>query len=1057
MSGKSTSITNPDDGKEKTFTFDYSYNSHVPRDDPSYASQNTVWEDIGAGVLTNAYNGFNCSLFAYGQTGSGKSYSMMGYGEDKGIIPIMCNRIFDRVKSNTDPDTTIRIEASMLEIYMEKVKDLFNPSAGELKVRLNPAKGFYIENLSKNAVGDFPTIEKLMDAGTKARTVAATAMNATSSRAHTIFQLTLTQTKVDRAANKATDKVALINLIDLAGSERADSTGATGDRLKEGSAINLSLSSLGNVISALAANSDPDNKKKVRVPFRDSVLTMLLENSLGGNSKTIMIAAVSPADINYDETLGTLRYADRAKQIKCKAVVNEDPNEKMLRGLKEEIERLKKALEGGGGGGSGGIDAAALEEEKAKMRAEIERELQAKLQEEKSAGMSWEEKIAETNARQAAREKELKEMGILSGAEREQQVERAKTDTHIVNLNEDSMLDRNIMFFLDIDKKVTVGRKDSSNNKDIKLAGLSILKDHAVIVATSNGISVEPSTSGAKIYVNGSEISKSTPVKHGSRIIFGTNHVYMVIVPSEAAAGVLPDGTEAGTEVDFNFAVNEMNKGQLEAMAAEEAKRKAEIEEERRKADAKLAEFEAKAAAERAAATKDAEEKAKALEEQMKALHGNEQLLAKLREEQELAKIAAEKKTKELEEKLNKQIEETRSFQRKKERDNKVRSLLDEKLLKTLPLINEANALCDEMGKGMMFEPKLMAVVGSSHHNDSDQVNEKELETDVHVKVEYQDRKGAVPIFWPHGKFVGKLFAMREIYQAWVEHNHSLVGTEFENLPLEKDPFYDAPEDMLVGRCTLFLSALQYVLPIEEYTPVINYAGKDQGELMVRIFPHLSATPPKGQVAKSSENPTNVEDEEEDLPENLSDLIGKRIYMTVFIDSMRGLPAAYSHGSYVKFNFYHDDDVSKTSESLKKMNPTYFFYKTFSQIVTDDFVKFCSTHALEFEVWARPPPLEPKPVIKAITTPAVTVPEPSPVVAPVTPKETVVATPKETSVPTPAAATAAAAPAPEPSKPAVPHTVVPEAPSPTIKASAVAPSDVKPQNQASSGGCCTIA
>jgi hypothetical protein len=1048
MSGKSTSITNPDDGKEKTFTFDFSYNSHVPRDDPSYASQGTVWDDIGAGVLTNAYNGFNCSLFAYGQTGSGKSYSMMGYGEDKGIIPIMCNRIFDRVKSNTDPDMTIRIEASMLEIYMEKVKDLFNPSAGELKVRLNPAKGFYIENLSKNAVGDFPTIEKLMDAGTKARTVAATAMNATSSRAHTIFQLTLTQTKVDRAANKATDKVALINLIDLAGSERADSTGATGDRLKEGSAINLSLSSLGNVISALAANSDPDNKKKVRVPFRDSVLTMLLENSLGGNSKTIMIAAVSPADINYDETLGTLRYADRAKQIKCKAVVNEDPNEKMLRGLKEEIERLKKALEGGGGSGGGGLDAASLEEEKAKMRAEIERELQAKLQEEKSAGMSWEEKIAETNARQAAREKELKEMGILSGAEREQQVERAKTETHIVNLNEDPMLDKNIMFFLDIDKKVTVGRKDSSNNKDIKLAGLSILKDHAVIMATAGGITVEPSTPGAKLYVNGSEISKSTPVKHGSRIIFGTNHVYMVIVPSAAASGVLPDGTEAGTEVDFNFAVNEMNKGQLEAMAAEEAKRKAEIDEERRKADAKLAEFEAKAAAERAAAAKDAEEKAKALEEQMKALHGNEQLLAKLREEQEEAKIAAEKKTKELEEKLNKQIEETRSFQRKKERDNKVRSLLDEKLLKTLPLINEANALCDEMGKGMMFEPKLMAVVGSSHHHDkSDQVNEKELETDVHVKVEYQDRKGAVPIFWPHGKFVGKLFAMREIYQAWVEHNHSLIGTEFENLPLEKDPFYDAPEDMLVGRCTLFLTALQYVLPIEEYTPVINYAGKDQGELMVRIFPHLSASPPKGQVAKSSENPTVVEDEEEDLPENLSDLIGKRIYMTVFIDSMRGLPAAYSHGSYVKFNFYHDDDVSKTSESVKKMNPTYFFYKTFSQIVTDDFVKFCSTHALEFEVWAKPPPVEVKAVVKAIAAPA---PLPAPVHSPIVTSVTV--TPKETIVASPVTISQ------ESQKPASPPAVAPEATTPKIKASAVAPSDVKPQNNASSnGGCCTIA
>jgi len=356
--GKSTTISNPDGG-ERTFAFDFSYNSFVPRDDAKYASQDTVWRDIGVRVLDNAYAGYNCSLFAYGQTGSGKSYSMMGYGEDRGIIPIMCERIFDNITSNTDPDLTIRVEVSMLEIYMEKVKDLFNPGAGELKVRLNPAKGFYVDNLTKNAASSYKVVEKLMDAGTKARTVAATAMNATSSRAHTIFQLQLTQTRVDRAAGKATDETALINLIDLAGSERADSTGATGDRLKEGSAINQSLSSLGNVISALAANSDPDAKKKVRVPFRDSVLTMLLENSLGGNSKTVMIAAVSPADINYDETLSTLRYADRAKQIKCKAVVNEDPNEKMIRGLKEEIEALRKALAAGGGaagaaGGGGG-------------------------------------------------------------------------------------------------------------------------------------------------------------------------------------------------------------------------------------------------------------------------------------------------------------------------------------------------------------------------------------------------------------------------------------------------------------------------------------------------------------------------------------------------------------------------------------------------------------------------------------------------------------------------------------------------------------------------------
>lgn len=245
--------------------------------------------------------GYNCSLFAYGQTGAGKSYSMVGYGEDKGIIPRSCEEIFQRIEANTDPDITYKVEASMLEIYNEKVRDLFNPrsdaAAGGLKVRDHPKTGPYVDGLTKHSVTNYLQIQRLMDEGSAARTVAATNMNATSSRAHTIFQIILTQTKIDRAAGKASDKVSRINLIDLAGSERANKTGATGDRLKEGCAINQSLSALGNCISALAESSSGKNR---HVPYRDSVLTHLLKDSLGGNAKTIMIAAISPADINYD-------------------------------------------------------------------------------------------------------------------------------------------------------------------------------------------------------------------------------------------------------------------------------------------------------------------------------------------------------------------------------------------------------------------------------------------------------------------------------------------------------------------------------------------------------------------------------------------------------------------------------------------------------------------------------------------------------------------------------------------------------------------------------------
>lgn len=194
-------------------------------------------------------------------------------------------------------------------------------------------------------------------------------MNATSSRAHTVTQIVFKQKFFNEDGTPERELVSNINLIDLAGSERAGSTGATGDRLKEGANINKSLTMLGNVIRALAAKADGKAANTV-IPYRDSKLTYILKPFLGGNAKTSMVAALSPASINYDETLSTLRYANQVKAIKNKAVVNENPQEKMIRELKEEIERLRKGgatAGGGGGGGDGGVDAAADEELRAKM------------------------------------------------------------------------------------------------------------------------------------------------------------------------------------------------------------------------------------------------------------------------------------------------------------------------------------------------------------------------------------------------------------------------------------------------------------------------------------------------------------------------------------------------------------------------------------------------------------------------------------------------------------------------------------------------------------------
>ncbi|XP_062573408.1 kinesin-like protein KIF28 isoform X5 [Saccostrea cucullata] len=559
MQGQMTTITNPETPNEepKSFSFDFSYWSHdgfqeqsdgvlVPAGGSNYASQRRVFENLGQGVLDNAFEGYNCSLFAYGQTGSGKSYSMVGYGNNKGIVPITCDEMFKTMDKNTDPNKRFEVTFSMLEIYNEQVRDLLskdNPKGG-LNVRQNPKLGyFYVENLKRVPVGSYAEIEKRTDQGTASRTVASTNMNATSSRAHTVVTITFDQI-IKNESGSETKKSSVMNLVDLAGSERADSTGATGDRLKEGANINKSLSALGNVISALADLS-MGTKKKIMVPYRDSVLTKLLQNALGGNSKTIMIAALSPADINYDETLSTLRYADRAKKIKNKAVVNENPLDKLIRELKEENEKLKRAMEGGGMVMQEG--AGLSPEELEKMRKQMEEDIRAQLMANqamlKENEESWDDKLAE-----ARTETEKIDTG---GADNQ----RKSKEPYLINLNEDPMLSGVICHFLKNSGETTVGRKDASPVPDICLSGLSIQKQHAVIFNNKGVIEIESvSGSGSKTKINGLPLTGRKALCHKDRILFGSNHMYVLNNPlkPETAESSLPK------EITWEFAQKEI-------------------------------------------------------------------------------------------------------------------------------------------------------------------------------------------------------------------------------------------------------------------------------------------------------------------------------------------------------------------------------------------------------------------------------------------------------------------------------------------------------------------
>ncbi|XP_068014472.1 kinesin-like protein KIF1B isoform X6 [Melanerpes formicivorus] len=445
MQGNSTSIINPKNPKEapKSFSFDYSYWSHTSPEDPCFASQSRVYNDIGKEMLQHAFEGYNVCIFAYGQTGAGKSYTMMGKQEESqaGIIPQLCEELFEKINDNSNEEMSYSVEVSYMEIYCERVRDLLNPkNKGNLRVREHPLLGPYVEDLSKLAVTSYTDIADLMDAGNKARTVAATNMNETSSRSHAVFTIVFTQKKHDTETDLSTEKVSKISLVDLAGSERADSTGAKGTRLKEGANINKSLTTLGKVISALAEVDNCTNKTKKKkktdfIPYRDSVLTWLLRENLGGNSRTAMVAALSPADINYDETLSTLRYADRAKQIKCNAVINEDPNAKLVRELKEEVTRLKDLLRAQGLGdiidtsmgsltaspsscslsSQVGITSVSSIQERIMSTPGGEEAIERLKESEKiiaELNETWEEKLRKTEAIRMEREALLAEMGV---------------------------------------------------------------------------------------------------------------------------------------------------------------------------------------------------------------------------------------------------------------------------------------------------------------------------------------------------------------------------------------------------------------------------------------------------------------------------------------------------------------------------------------------------------------------------------------------------------------------------------------------------------------------
>ncbi|XP_036376869.1 kinesin-like protein KIF1A isoform X8 [Megalops cyprinoides] len=894
MSGNTTTIINPKQPKEnKSFNFDYSYWSHTSPEDINYASQQQVYRDIGEEMLLHAFEGYNVCIFAYGQTGAGKSYTMMGKQEkdQQGIIPQLCEDLFTKINdSNNDNSMSYSVEVSYMEIYCERVRDLLNPkNKGNLRVREHPLMGPYVEDLSKLAVTSYNDIQDLMDSGNKARTVAATNMNETSSRSHAVFNIIFTQKRHDAETDNTSEKVSKISLVDLAGSERADSTGAKGTRLKEGANINKSLTTLGKVISALAeVDSGPNkNKKKKKVesfiPYRDSVLTWLLRENLGGNSRTAMVAALSPADINYDETLSTLRYADRAKQIRCNAVINEDPNNRLVRELKEEVSRLKELLYAQGLGDiietyrGPGTEIAGLKYlsdyknnnnnlQAVSQRGDLSTVTNAMTGMSPSPSLSalssragsinslhdrimfspgseeaierlketekiiaelnetWEEKLRRTEAIRMEREALLAEMGV---AMREDGgtvgVFSPKKTPHLVNLNEDPLMSECLLYYIK-DGITRVGREDASSRQDIVLSGHFIKDEHCTFTSTTGplgevAVILEP-CEGAETYVNGKRVTEPTVLRSGNRIIMGKSHVFRFNHPEQARQERERTPCAETPAEPVDWAF-----AQRELLEKQGIDMKQEMEQ-------RLQELEDQYRREREEANNLLEQQRLDYESKLEALQKQvDRYYPEVPEEEEEPEEEVQWTEREMELAL---------WAFRKWRCYQFTSLRD-LLWGNAIFLKEANAISVELKKKVQFQFVLLTDTLYSPlppdllPPDAAKDREKRPFPRTIVAVEVQDQKNGATHYWTLEKLKQRLDLMREMYDRAAEVPSSAIE-DCDNVLTGGDPFYDRfPWFRLVGRAFVYLSNLLYPVPLVHRVAIVSEKGEVKGFLRVAV------------------------------------------------------------------------------------------------------------------------------------------------------------------------------------------------------------------------------
>ncbi|XP_048408183.1 kinesin-like protein KIF13A isoform X1 [Stegostoma tigrinum] len=907
----------------KVFAFDHCFWSMDESNKTKYAGQEVVFKCLGEGILENAFQGYNACIFAYGQTGSGKSFSMMGSVDVPGLIPRLCGALFGRVSKEESESHTFKVEVSYMEIYNEKVRDLLDPkgSRHSLKVREHKVLGPYVDGLSQLAVTCFEDIESLMSEGNKSRTVAATNMNEESSRSHAVFSITLTQTLYDLQSGTSGEKVSKLSLVDLAGSERVSKTGAAGERLKEGSNINKSLTTLGLVISALADQVGGKGKNKF-VPYRDSVLTWLLKDNLGGNSKTAMIATISPAGDNYEETLSTLRYADRAKRIVNHAVVNEDPNAKIIRELREEVEKLKEQLS----------QAEAMKAPELKEKLEESEKLI------KDLTITWEEKLRKTEEIAQERQKQLESMGISLESSG---IKVGDDKCFLVNLNADPALNELLVYYLKDHTRV-----GADESQDIQLCGIGIQPEHCVIDITADGDVTLSPNENARTCLNGAVLHAPNSLWHGDRILWGNNHFFRINLPMRKRRDKLKEyesetnrecgadqdmetASEASSEPDYNYEFAQMEVMMKALSINDPVQNVVQILEKQY-----------------------LEEKKNALEEQRLMYERELDHLRQQLSPDRLHRHGIERLS------FTSQIAQQKVKLWSEERDQLFRhslSKLREQIVKANALVREANFLAEEMNKQTDYQVTLQIPAANLSAN-------KKRGAIVSEPAIQVRRKGKGTQVWAIEKLENKLIDMRDLYQDWKEKDM----VEYYNKILSKhgDPFYEAQENHnLIGVANVFLECLYHDVKLQYAVPIISQQGEVAGRLHVEVMRVSGVVPERPDGGDdSSENSSGSYE----VMDNNGEIVhmAKKLTCRVKIIEATGLPLNLSNFVFCQYIFWdHSDqtvappmvnpDMPSIKDKAVQYTVTFDHSKDFIVHVTEEFLEFISDGALAIEVWGH--------------------------------------------------------------------------------------------------------